>query len=311
MRRTPQSRNSPAKRASCEPLVVSVSSSSAPLLEMARQRAHQRHHVAPDQRFAAGQPQLAHALGDEGRTQPVEFLERQQVGLGQEGHVFRHAIEAAQVAAVGDRYPQIADGPAERIGHRTRQQMRGDRGGSVHSTGLVTAAAAVTTRRGTSQSQCMHHATGYNRSSCVGAVQAISAGAGRLRAAALSRRRRGTAIRGAARALGRLRLLRPHQLSAAASAADRPAAVRRTPGWDRSSVVAGVAKSPGILDDLHRHGGRLELVHRVGDREAGVGRRHADRAGRLAARSDRGAGIGALRGRIRAAPGPSAVAASA
>ena len=31
MRRTPQSRNSPAKRASCEPLVVSVSSLSAPV----------------------------------------------------------------------------------------------------------------------------------------------------------------------------------------------------------------------------------------------------------------------------------------
>ena len=58
MRRTPQSASSPAKRASCEPLVVSVSSSSAPEAEMARQRAHQRHHVAADQRFAAGQSQF-------------------------------------------------------------------------------------------------------------------------------------------------------------------------------------------------------------------------------------------------------------
>ena len=46
-------------------------------VEVARQRAHQRHHVAPDQRLAAGQPQFPHALGDEGRAQPVEFLQRQ------------------------------------------------------------------------------------------------------------------------------------------------------------------------------------------------------------------------------------------
>jgi hypothetical protein len=83
-------------------------------------RAHQRHHVAADQRFAAGEAQFAHALGDEGRAQPVEFLERQQVGLGQECHVFRHAIEAAQIAAIRDRHAQITDGPAERVGHRTQ-----------------------------------------------------------------------------------------------------------------------------------------------------------------------------------------------
>ena len=147
MRRTPQSRNSPAKRASCEPLVVRRQFVERAAVEMARQRAHQRHHIAPDQRFAAGQPQLAHALGDEGRTQPVEFLERQQVGLGQEGHVFRHAIEAAQVAAVGDRYPQIADRPAERIGHRTGQRCAGTYNRFVHSTDLVTATAAKPAER--------------------------------------------------------------------------------------------------------------------------------------------------------------------
>jgi len=88
-------------------------------LQMARERADQRHHVASDQRFAAGQPQFPHTLGDEGRAKPVELFEREQVGLGQECHVFRHAIEAAQIAAVGDRNPQITDGPAEWVGHRT------------------------------------------------------------------------------------------------------------------------------------------------------------------------------------------------
>ena len=76
-------------------------------VEMPRQRAHQRHHVAADERLAAGQPQLPHALGDEGRAQPVEFFQRQQVGFRQERHVFRHAIEAAQIAAVGHRHAQI------------------------------------------------------------------------------------------------------------------------------------------------------------------------------------------------------------
>src|SRR5205085_1851189 len=47
--------------------------------EMARERAHQRHHVAADQRLAAGQPELAYALGDEGRAKPVELFERQRV----------------------------------------------------------------------------------------------------------------------------------------------------------------------------------------------------------------------------------------
>ena len=105
---------------SCEPLVVSVSSSSAPLLQMPRQRREQRHDVAPHQRLAAGQPQLAHALGDEGRAQPVEFLQRQQVGLRQERHVLGHAIDAAEIAAVGHRHPQIGDGPGERVDQRRR-----------------------------------------------------------------------------------------------------------------------------------------------------------------------------------------------
>ena len=83
--------------------------------EMARQRAEQRHDAAPHQRLAAGEPQLAHAAGDEGAAQPVELLQREQVGLGQERHVFRHAVDAAEIAAVGDRDAQIGDRPPERI----------------------------------------------------------------------------------------------------------------------------------------------------------------------------------------------------
>ena len=60
---------------------------------------------------------LLDALADEGAAQPVELLERQDLGLGQEGHVLRHAIDAAEVAAVRHRDAQIGDMPAEGIDH--------------------------------------------------------------------------------------------------------------------------------------------------------------------------------------------------
>ena len=85
--------------------------------DMAAQLLDQPHHVAPDQGLAAGQPQLAHAELDEGRAQAVQLLQRQQLGLGQERHVLGHAVDAAEVAAVGHRHPHVADGPAERVDH--------------------------------------------------------------------------------------------------------------------------------------------------------------------------------------------------
>ena len=88
--------------------------------EMARQRGHQRHDAAPHQRLAAGQAQLGHALGDEGAAQPVEFLEAEQIGLRQKRHVLRHAIDAAEIAAVGHRDAQIGDGARKRIDQRAR-----------------------------------------------------------------------------------------------------------------------------------------------------------------------------------------------
>ena len=118
MRLTPWAASSPAYLASCEPLVVSVSSSSCAGREVPRQRGEQRHDAAAYQRLAAGEAKLAHAARDESRAQPVEFLERQQVGLRQERHVLRHAIDAAEIAAVGHRDAQIGDRAAERIDQR-------------------------------------------------------------------------------------------------------------------------------------------------------------------------------------------------
>ena len=91
-----------------------------PIAEMARERLHERHDAAPHQRLAAGEPQLAHAARNERAAQPVEFLQRQQVGLRQERHVFRHAVDAAEIAAVGHRHAQIGDRPLERIDQRGR-----------------------------------------------------------------------------------------------------------------------------------------------------------------------------------------------
>ena len=86
-------------------------------LEMARQLAHQVHDVLAHQRLAAGQPQFLHALFDEDGAEPVQLFQRQEVLLGQEGHVLGHAVDAAEVAAVGDRDAQIADCAAERVDH--------------------------------------------------------------------------------------------------------------------------------------------------------------------------------------------------
>ena len=85
---------------------------------MARHRAEEAHDVLAHQRLAAGDPELAHAEGDEGGAEPVELLEGQELGLGQELHVLGHAVDAAEVAAVGDRDPQIGDRPGERVDQR-------------------------------------------------------------------------------------------------------------------------------------------------------------------------------------------------
>ena len=61
-------------------------------------------------------------------------------------------------------------------------------------------------------------------------------------------------------------------------------------GWSSANtglgsmmVVGGEAKSPGLRIDLDRNRDRLELGHREGDGEAGVGRGHAIEQGVLQA----------------------------
>ena len=79
--------------------------------------AEQSHDVAAHQGLATGQAQFFHPEPDKRAAHPVELFEGQQLLLGQEGHLFRHAIDAAEIAPVGDRYAQIGDGASERVDH--------------------------------------------------------------------------------------------------------------------------------------------------------------------------------------------------
>ena len=82
--------------------------------------AKQRHHVATDERLAAGDPDLARPEANKSGAQAFQLLERQDVPLGQEIHVLGHAIDAAIVASIGHRHPHIGDLTTERIDERGR-----------------------------------------------------------------------------------------------------------------------------------------------------------------------------------------------
>src|SRR5690606_26916937 len=90
--------------------------------------AKQAHHIAADERLAACQAQLPYAHPHEGAAEALQLLKCQEVRLRQERHVLRHAIDAAKVAAVGNRYPQISDRTSEGIDDRCRLRWRKDVG---------------------------------------------------------------------------------------------------------------------------------------------------------------------------------------
>ena len=86
--------------------------------EVARECRKQRHDAAAHQRFAAGKAKLAYAARNEGGAQPVKLLERQQVRFRQEAHVLVHAVDAAEVAAICHRDPQVRNLAPERVDQR-------------------------------------------------------------------------------------------------------------------------------------------------------------------------------------------------
>ena len=85
-----------------------------------RETGDQLLHLVADQRLAARNADLLRAQADEDARDPLHLLEGQQLGLGQElvplaEYLRRHAVGAAEVAPVGDRYADVAEGPAERV----------------------------------------------------------------------------------------------------------------------------------------------------------------------------------------------------
>ena len=76
--------------------------------------------IRAQQRFAAGQPNLLHAQLHEQSRQPGDLIERQTLGGLQKTIVImeglpRHAVRAAEVAAIHDRNAQVVQRPAQRI----------------------------------------------------------------------------------------------------------------------------------------------------------------------------------------------------
>ena len=79
--------------------------------------------VLAQQRLAAGQPNFANAELDVDPREPHDFLECQQFRVRKERivapeNVLRHAVHAAEIAAVGDRDPQVVHRTAALIDER-------------------------------------------------------------------------------------------------------------------------------------------------------------------------------------------------
>ena len=79
--------------------------------------------VPPHQRLAPGEPHLGHAEVNEQLREPRGLLVGEDRLLREEMvtlavHLSGHAVGASEVAPVGDRYAEVVDGPAERVGDR-------------------------------------------------------------------------------------------------------------------------------------------------------------------------------------------------
>jgi hypothetical protein len=79
------------------------------------QAANQEMQISPHERLAARQPNLVNSHRGNDADEFDDFLETQQFALVEECHFFRHAIRAAQIAAISDADPQIIVSPAEGV----------------------------------------------------------------------------------------------------------------------------------------------------------------------------------------------------
>jgi hypothetical protein len=77
---------------------------------------HEPRELAPHQGLAAGQAKVGHAHARHHSHQPLDLLEAQDLVAVEPGQaVGRHAVLAAEVAAIGDRDAQVGDLPAVAI----------------------------------------------------------------------------------------------------------------------------------------------------------------------------------------------------
>ena len=88
--------------------------------------------IRAQQRLAAGEPHLLHAELHEQARQPRDLFERQALGRLQEAIVLvkrlpRHAVRAAEVAAIHHRNAQVVQRPIQRVA-RPRVHGQGDDG---------------------------------------------------------------------------------------------------------------------------------------------------------------------------------------
>ena len=76
----------------------------------------QHRQIAPHQRLAAGHTQLIDSQPHGDAREPLDLFEAQDLAARNELDAFlRHAIEAADIAAVGDTDPQIGMDAAVRV----------------------------------------------------------------------------------------------------------------------------------------------------------------------------------------------------
>jgi hypothetical protein len=91
-----------------------------------------------NQRLATSQSDLGNALADKGGGNRHQLVRVHNLAAGQKGHLLVHAVDATEVAAIGDRQPQIGDAAAMAI-HQSRRWQ----------THTASAAASFSIRTGT------------------------------------------------------------------------------------------------------------------------------------------------------------------
>ena len=117
IRRTPAAYSRPPCFASCVPLVVTVSSFSPP----SPSRAPRLRNRVITSRRTSGSPPVMRILLVPRRMKAAQSRSSSSSvsssRFGRKRHVLRHAVDAAEIAAVGDGDAQVGDWAAERIDH--------------------------------------------------------------------------------------------------------------------------------------------------------------------------------------------------